>query len=111
MSASRQGFVSTLCVLLLAGCISTPDVSFGDDAGPVVVSAPVCGALTVPGPDAVPSPPLVTIEIVEVEQGPPLVGTSIKDYEETAIWLGHVAGWMSQAAVWIESARSCAEVE
>lgn len=83
-------------------------MSIPKNAPAVVIEEPVCGALEVPAPEAVPVPPLVTIEIVTQGEDAPLVATTVKDYEETAIWLAHVAGWIDQAGAWIESAQGCA---
>lgn len=105
----RRGFVASLLLLCFAACVSVPDIELGSEEPPVVVSQPVCGAVKVPAPAPVPSPPLVTIEIVTSDPNQPLVATTVEDYEATAIWLGHLGGWVDQAVAWIESAQSCAE--
>ena len=75
-----------------------------------MVSTPVCGAVQVPGPEAVPVPPLVTVEVV-IQDDVALVATTVADYEATAVWLQHVSGWIDQAAAWISSAQECAPIE
>lgn len=94
-----------IIVLALVGCISGPKI--GASEPPVVVTPQICGAINVPAPAPVPVPPLVTLEVVMVDDAA-LVATTVPDYEATAVWLGHLGGWVDQAAAWIESAKGCA---
>lgn len=104
-----RGSLAIVLLVSFSGCVSVPDIELGgDEPVPVVVSSPVCGAVQVPAPAAVPVPPLVTIEIVSGDLDQPLVATTVEDYEATAIWLGHLGGWVDQAAAWIASAQDCA---
>lgn len=100
-----RGFASLLCVLAVTACVSTPDLSV---SAPVVVDQQTCGAIHAPAPEPVPIPPLVTVEVVIVDDAA-FVATSVADYEDTAVWLGHLGGWVNQAAAWITSAQGCVE--